>query len=116
MAVNISRFLRAARPPIPCSLRSSPDRSAAGQRIPDPDTGKSSGFDLAGKIGDAIHQPAIGVRPGADPDHCAYGCEPPSMKTRALADAAFCAGLRKAGVPDSSKNLPEIDACQGRSG
>src|SRR6266852_2771213 len=42
---------------------------AAAQRIPDPDTGKPSGFDLAGKIGDAIDQPAVGLHPGADPDH-----------------------------------------------
>src|SRR5258708_11268133 len=45
---------------------------AAAQRIPDPDTGKPSRFDLAGKIGDAIHQSALGIRPGVDPDHRAY--------------------------------------------
>src|SRR6516162_464906 len=50
---------------------------AAAHRIPDPDAGKSSDFDLAGEIGDAIHQPAVGVRPtlscsGANPDHRAY--------------------------------------------
>src|SRR5271157_3302338 len=44
-------------------------RPAAAHRIPDPDAGKSSGFDLAGEIGDAIHQPAVRVRPGADSDH-----------------------------------------------
>src|SRR5207253_3754293 len=50
---------------------------AAAQRIPDPDPGKSSGFNLTGKTGDAIDQPVIGIRPtlywrGADPDHRAH--------------------------------------------
>src|SRR5229473_1606086 len=42
---------------------------APAQRIADPDTGEPPGFGLAGEIGDAIHQPGVGARRSADPDH-----------------------------------------------
>ena len=43
-------------------LQANPGWPAAAQQIPDPDAGKSAGLDLAAKIDDAVHQPAIGGR------------------------------------------------------